>query len=117
MKFPIETKPALLGAAGGAIALAIFGFTWGGWLTGKTAERVAQERAESAVVTALTPFCVAKFNAGTEVTVHLAALKKLSSWEHGSYLEKGGWATMPGAAAPNSQVARACAEVLTKSTP
>lgn len=38
MKFPPETKPALLGAVGGAIALAIYGFTWGGWVGAGTAE-------------------------------------------------------------------------------
>jgi len=38
MKLPIETKPALWGAACGAIALAIVGFSWGGWVTGKKAE-------------------------------------------------------------------------------
>ena len=32
MKIPIETKPALWGVAGGAVALAIVGLTWGGWL-------------------------------------------------------------------------------------
>ena len=31
-------KPALWGAAAGAIALAIVGFNWGGWVTGGTAE-------------------------------------------------------------------------------
>jgi hypothetical protein len=46
MKLPIETKPALWGAAGGAIALAIVGFSWGGWVTGKKAETSAAERAK-----------------------------------------------------------------------
>ena len=44
----------LQGAAGGAIALAIVGFTWGGWSTsGGTAKEV-----EAAIETALIPFCV-----------------------------------------------------------
>jgi hypothetical protein len=44
----------LQGAAGGAIALAIVGFTWGGWSTsGGTAKQV-----EAAIETALIPFCV-----------------------------------------------------------
>jgi alpha/beta superfamily hydrolase len=44
----------LQGAAGGAIALAIVGFAWGGWSTsGATAKQ-----AEAAVQTALIPFCV-----------------------------------------------------------
>ena len=41
MNIPIETKPALWGAAGGAVAAAIIGFTWGGWVTGGKAETSA----------------------------------------------------------------------------
>ena len=44
----------LWGAAAGAIALAIVGFSWGGWSTsGGTAKQV-----EAAVLTALIPACV-----------------------------------------------------------
>jgi uncharacterized iron-regulated protein len=44
----------LWGAAAGAVALAIVGFTWGGWSTsGGTAKQV-----EAAVQTALIPGCV-----------------------------------------------------------
>jgi hypothetical protein len=44
----------LQGAAGGAILLAIVGFTWGGWQT----ETAAAERAQIAVRLALIPECV-----------------------------------------------------------
>jgi hypothetical protein len=114
MKFPPETKPAVLGAAGGAIVLAIVGFAWGGWVTASSAERSAKQRAEAAVVAALLPVCVAKFQASADVAVHLAALKKASSWEQGPYVEKGGWANMPGSTTANSDLARACAEALSK---
>jgi len=116
MKFPAEMKPALWGAAGGAIALAIIGFSWGGWVTGGTAEKTAKQRVDTAVVAALTPVCVGKFQAGADASVHFAALKKISSWEQGSYVEKGGWANMPGGTTVNSDLARACAEALGKVT-
>ncbi len=61
MQVPSETKPALWGAAGGAIALAIVGFTWGGWMTTGTANKLADQRADTAVVAILTPICVDKF--------------------------------------------------------
>lgn len=114
MKFPSETKPALFGAVAGAIALAFYGFTWGGWVTAGSADKAAKQRAESAVVAALVPVCVAKFNGATDVAVHAAALKKASSWEQGPYVEKGGWANMPGTTTANTDLARACAEALTK---
>lgn len=116
MKFPPETKPALLGAVGGAIVLAIYGFTWGGWVGPGTSEAAAKQRSEIAVVKALLPVCVAKFNAAADVAIHAAALKKVSSWEQGPYVEKGGWANMPGGTTANSDLARACAEALTKAT-
>jgi hypothetical protein len=116
MKFPPETKPALLGVAGGAIALAIYGFTWGGWVTASSAERAAKQRADAAVVTALLPVCVANFRASADVSANLAALKKASSWEQSTYVEKGGWANMPGSTTVNSDLARACAEALSKAT-
>src|SRR5205085_10371658 len=61
MKIPVETKPALWGTAAGAIALAIAGFTWGGWVTGGKADADATQRANAAVVVALAPICVEKF--------------------------------------------------------
>src|SRR6266699_2802650 len=90
MQVPSETKPALWGAAGGAIALAIVGFTWGGWMTTGTANKLADQRADSAVVAILTPICVDKFRQSGDAIVNLAALKKISSsWEQGNFVEKG----------------------------
>jgi len=43
----------LWGAAGGAVALAIVGFSWGGWVTGAT----AKTQADAAAWTALLPVC------------------------------------------------------------
>jgi hypothetical protein len=114
MKVSPQLKPAAYGAICGAAVLALVGFTWGGWLTGRAAERRAMERADTAVVAALTPICVAKFKQGGDAVVQFAALKKLSSWEQGAYVEKGGWATMNGSTKPNSDVARACADSLSK---
>lgn len=49
MKIPVETKPVLWGVVGGAIALAIVGFKWGGWVTGGAAEADATQRTNAAV--------------------------------------------------------------------
>jgi hypothetical protein len=50
-------------------------------------------------------------NSDAEAT--LAILQKISTnWEQGQYLEKGGWATRPGATSSDYQLARACAEKL-----
>ena len=114
MKIPVETKPALWGIAGGAVALAIVGFTWGGWVTGSKAESTATQRANTAVVVALAPFCVEKFKRAADVPANLAALKKAESWSQGDFVEKGGWAALPGSNSPEqvSAVAKACAVLL-----
>ena len=58
MNIPEWLKPALYGAAAGAVALAIVGFSWGGWVTGGTAKQMAANRAKLEVVAALVPICV-----------------------------------------------------------
>ena len=105
-------KPALWGVIGGAAALAIIGFSWGGWVTGGSAQRNADNRAASAVVAALAPICLAQFQRTPDSGLQLAALKKVSSYDQTSLVEKAGWATMPGSTAPSSGVARACAGLI-----
>jgi len=114
MKIPIEAKPALWGFAGGVIALAIVGFSWGGWTTEGKAETTALRRANDAVVGALAPVCVDKFQHAGDASTNLAALKKVDSWSQGDFVEKGGWATVPGTLSSErlSAVARACAVLL-----
>ena len=103
----------LQGAAAGAIASMVIGFSWGGWMTGSTANRLAAERADTAIVAALTPVCVEKFLQNSDAKANLAILQKISSnWEQGQYLEKGGWVTQPGATSSDYHLARACAEKL-----
>jgi hypothetical protein len=103
----------LQGAAAGALATMIVGFNWGGWALGSTVDKVAKDRADSAVLVALTPICVDKFRQAANATENLSELNKISyAWDRGTFVEKGGWATMPGAASPDSTVARACAEMI-----
>ncbi|TFV37935.1 hypothetical protein [Bradyrhizobium niftali] len=117
MEISRETKaavrPALWGAVAGAIALAIVGFSWGGWVTGGTAETLARNSAATAVVAALAPICVEKFRQAADASTNLVEMKKATyAWDQSKFVEKGGWATMPGSTEPNSAVAKACAESL-----
>jgi hypothetical protein len=48
-----------------------------------------------------------------DAQANMAALRKISStWQQGDYLEKGGWATRPGATSPDYELGRACAAKL-----
>ena len=112
MQFQQKIKPALWGAAGGALALTIIGFSLMGWTLGSTAERMAAARADSAVVAALTPICVDRFQQQNNSAAKLVEFKKAASWDQRSLIEKGGWAAMPGTDRADSAVVSACAEKL-----
>lgn len=107
-------KPAVWGVIGGAVATMIVGFSWMGWVLGGTAERMALERANSAVIVALTPACVASFMQQPTAAAKLAEFQKMDSWKQRQFVEEGGWATPRGDKAPNPGVANACAEALAK---
>ncbi len=112
MNWKEKIKLLVWGAIGGAIVLAIIGFAWGGWVTGGTAQKMAKEMADEAVIDRLAPICVLQSNQDPEKDKKLAELTKLSSWEGGHYVEKQGWATMPGEKEPDSKVASECANRL-----
>jgi hypothetical protein len=107
-------KPAAWGVIAGAVGTMIIGFSWLGWTMGSTAERLALERANAAVIVALTPACVANFLRQPDAAVKLAEFQKTDSWKQRQVIEEGGWATPLGDRAPNSGLAGACAEVLVK---
>jgi len=107
-------KPAAWGVIIGAIATMIIGFSWLGWVLTSTAERMALERTNSAVIVALTPSCVARFMQQPDAAMKLAEFQKIDAWKQRQFLEEGGWATPRGNTTPNSGVANLCAEALAK---
>jgi hypothetical protein len=58
-------------------------------MLGSTAERVAVDRAENAVVSVLAPICVEKFQLQTDSAAKLIEFKKAASWDQHSLIEKG----------------------------
>lgn len=111
-KIPAETKPALWGAVAGAIIVSVVGFTWGGWVTAKSADEQANRLARDAVVTALAPICADKFRQNVNAAANLEEMKKIDSWRQGTFVKKGGWATFSGSENADTAVANACAELL-----
>jgi hypothetical protein len=110
MQTPDWLRPASYGAAVGAIALAVIGFTWGGWVTdGKARERAA-DQSRTDVVAALSLICIDQSSRDPQLIERVAALKAASSWTRGDLVMKHGWATMPGTTEANRQVAVARAE-------
>ena len=87
MNISPSVKPALWGAAGGAVALAILGFTWGGWVTSSTATTMADKQANIEVAKVLAPVCFSQFNQQPGAAAKLVELKGiLMIYEEGSLL-------------------------------
>ncbi len=105
-------KRLLQGAAVGAVVTLAIGFGWGGWMLGSSAKTLADNTANSAVVAAIAPICVDQFQRSADAANNLTALKKTNSWQQAAYVEKGGWAMMPGSKEVEFGVPQACAALL-----
>ena len=110
MQTPEWLKPGLYGTVCGAAALAVIGFSWGGWVTGGTARAMAAAQSRTDVVAALSLICVDQSKRDPQLAERVAAIKAASSWNRGDLVIKNGWATMPGTTEANSQVATDCAD-------
>jgi hypothetical protein len=104
-------KRLLQGAAAGAIATILVGFYWGGWSLGSTADKMAKERSELAVIAALAPVCAEKFRALPDAGAKQIALTKIDSWKRRDEFPKE-FVTLPGETYPNSNLADACYTLL-----
>jgi hypothetical protein len=98
-------KPTAWGVVGGAIAAIVVGFVWGGWVTGQRAGRMVATSAETAIVQAFTPLCVAKAEQEPE---QLVLLQEESSWKRDDFVVEAGWVANVNEKY-RAEVARACA--------
>jgi len=105
--------PFLQGTALGAAATIVIGFAWGGWVLGGTAQKQSMADAKEAVVAVLAPICANKFKEADNATLNMANLKKESTYQQASFIEKGGWAVLPGNEKAGDGVAKACSILLT----
>jgi hypothetical protein len=104
-------KRLLQGAAVGAVATMIVGFNWGGWSLSSTADKMAKDQSDLAVVTALAPVCAAKFRALPDAAAKTVALSKVDSWKRADEFPKE-FVTLPGESYPSSALVNACSTLL-----
>lgn len=116
MQIPEWTKPALIGAGAGAIALAIVGFNWGGWVTAKSAQQMSSQNSAEAVTVALMPYCLQNSKNDPDSVGVLVKLKEANSYQRRGIVEEAGWATPLGAERPDRALAEACQIALTEKT-
>ena len=109
--------------AASVIAAIVVGFSWGGWVTGGTAQELADDSAAQARQELAAVVCVDRFMAAPDAGVQLTALHEMTSARaQGKFVEDGGWAMIVPASSNTDYAARAdhreaaglCAEELAK---
>jgi hypothetical protein len=90
------SKTALFWSCAGCIvATMVVGFTWGGWVTGGTAQEMVENAAEEGRAQVAAAVCVETFMAAPDAGLQLASLKEnTSSWRQENFIEEGGWAVI-----------------------
>ena len=117
MRYPASTKPALLGAACGALAITFIGFSQLGWKTSQGAADMAQKHADAAAVNALVPFCVAKAEQPSEQAMLAKVRAADSAFSRNELVRQAGWATVGTSKTPDNALAIACASSLRTAKP
>ena len=102
------SKAVLFWACAGSVIVAtIVGFSWGGWVTGGSAAKMAEKSAAEARQELAAVVCVDRFMGAPDVGVQLTALKDIESpYAQGKFVEDGGWAIIVPASSPTDYKAR-----------
>jgi len=109
-----EIKPFVWGMAVGMVVLMIVAFSAGWVVTSGSAEAQAKMISTSAVLDRLVPISIAQFMKDPNRQERLTQMKAADSWKRGEFVQKQGWATMPGENTPDSGVADECARRLSE---
>ena len=120
MKTPEWLKPGIYGAVIGAVFVGVVGFSWGGWVTGGTANDRAMAMSRDDVVASMVPVCLDMARSDPSRADKLATIRATSTYlipvmladQRRDALMETGWATMPGTDGPNLDLATACLAAL-----
>ncbi len=103
-----DIKPFAWGVVVGAIVLLIVTFSAGWVVTSGSAKAEANVMVTDAVMNRLAPIAVAQFMQDPKRGERLKEMKNLKSWgvnSRSDYVQRQGWATMPGEKNPDVPVA------------
>lgn len=113
MNIPGWIKPAAYGAVAGGTAVAVVGFTWGGWVTAGSADARVLAANNTGRTDLAAAICVQNFLADDGARDNLAEIKQFaSSSQQRTFIEAGGWAVMPDSEAVARPTATLCARML-----
>ena len=102
------SKAVLFWACAGSVIVAtIVGFSWGGWVTGGSAAKMAEKSAAQARQELAAVVCVDRFMAAPDAGAQLTALQEITSpYGQGKFVADGGWAIIVPASSPTDNKAR-----------
>lgn len=86
----------------------LIGFSWGGWVTGGSAESMAQQAKAELVA----DVCVANFLNAPDAQKQLASFNETSNWRRDDFVKDGGWAKIGADGKPTSEAISLCADKL-----
>jgi hypothetical protein len=112
MTLPNWTKPGIYGAIVGGLLVALVGFSWGGWVTGSGANKMAENMAHDEVMSAMVPVCLEMSREDPERTEKMTAIRDSVGYNRREAVMASGWATMPGSEKPNRDLAQECLKEL-----
>ncbi len=105
-------KPGIYGALIGAAFVSVVGFSWGGWVTGGTANDRAMTMSRNDVVASMVPVCLDMARSDPARADKLEMIRAAAIYQRRDALMRAGWATVPGTDAPNRDIAQACLKEL-----
>lgn len=112
MKIPEWIKPGIYGALIGGVFVAFAGFSWGGWVTGGTAHDRAVSMSHDDVISSMVPVCLDIAQSDPDRAGKLDTIRSAESYKRRDAVMEAGWATVPGADAPDREIAQACLAAL-----
>ncbi|SNS59934.1 hypothetical protein [Antarctobacter heliothermus] len=112
MNTPEWLKPGIYGAVIGAVVVGIVGFSWGGWVTGSTANDRALAMSRNDVVASMVPVCLDMARSDPGRAEKLETIRAASTYQRRNAVMAAGWATVPGTDAPDRDIAQACLAAL-----
>ena len=104
-------------AVGASVLTMVLGFTWGGWVTGGGADKMAAEAATAAHVELASTVCATNFAATPTARAQQEEMLALSSYQQRGFVEKQPWALMPGETSVSRSVADTCARTIAEMEP
>lgn len=108
MNTPEWLKPSIYGAVIGAVFVGVVGFSWGGWVTGGTADTRATAMARNQVIAAIVPVCLDMARVDPDRVAHIDTIRKATTYKRHDAVMETGWATIPGTDVPDRDIAQAC---------